>query len=184
MKTRITTLILILSIYHSIAQNITPPFINVQNQWIDSVLNSMTLDERIAQLCVIRVGNTNEQFDQTLELVKKYHPGGVTFFKNEVYKTAQRVNDLQNVSNIPLLTSIDGEWGLSMRLEPTMHFPVAMALGALQDDSLIADIAYSIGKQCKAIGINLNFAPDADVNSNPQNPIINRCSGLINESGR
>jgi len=173
MKTRITALILVLSIYHLTAQNINPPFINVQNQWIDSVFNSMTLNERIAQLCVIRVGKSNEQFDNTLELIKKYKPGGVTFFKNEVYNTAQRVNDLQSVSNIPLLTSIDAEWGLSMRLEPTMHFPVAMALGALQNDSLIADIAYAIGKQCKAIGINFNFAPDADVNSNPQNPIIN-----------
>ena len=173
METKIIILILIFGIYHSKAQNITPPFINLQNQWIDSVFHSMSLDERIAQLCMIRVGKSDVQFDNTLDLIKKYHPGGVTFFKNEVYKTAQRVNDLQNVSKIPLLTSIDAEWGLSMRLETTMHFPVAMALGALQNDSLIADIAYSIGKQCKAIGINLNFAPVSDVNSNPQNPIIN-----------
>jgi beta-glucosidase-like glycosyl hydrolase len=70
------------------------------------------------------------------------------------------------------MIGIDGEWGLSMRLQNTQKFPYAITLGALPNDSLVFQYGSALAKQCKRLGIHINFAPDIDINNNPNNPII------------
>ena len=82
------------------------------------------------------------------------------------------VNQLQEVSKTPLLVAIDAEYGLSMRLDSCIKYPYGFTLGAISNDSLIFDLGADLGRQCKRLGIHINFAPVADVNSNPLNPVI------------
>lgn len=83
------------------------------------------------------------------------------------------MNRYQSLSKVPLLICQDAEWGLSMRLDETLRFPRNMTLGAIQDEQLIYDMGKEVGRQCKALGIHVNFAPVVDVNNNPANPVIN-----------
>ncbi len=87
--------------------------------------------------------------------------------------TASLINDLQLQSKIPMLAAIDGEWGLAMRIDSVMNFPYAQAIGAVQDSTFIYQMGKDIGYQLKLMGIHMNFAPDADINTNPSNPVIN-----------
>jgi beta-glucosidase-like glycosyl hydrolase len=141
------------------------------------VLDQMTLEEKIAQLLIIRVnGTNNEQYNKEfVELVARVQPGGVCFFKGNPTPEAMLTKRLQAVSKIPLFISIDGEWGPSMRLDSCVAFPRQMTLGALseENDSLIYQMGLEVAEQCKAVGINLNFAPCIDINNNSRNPVIN-----------
>src|SRR5690606_22916435 len=83
------------------------------------------------------------------------------------------MNEYQAYSKVPLLGAIDAEWGVGMRLDSTISYPFQMALGAIQDESLIYDMGAEIAKQIKRTGLHLNFAPVLDVNNNPNNPVIN-----------
>lgn len=85
---------------------------------------------------------------------------------------AEVTNRLQKASRIPMLVSLDGEWGLSMRLSGTTRFPKNMMLGAIEDNALIEEYGKEVGRQCREMGIHINFAPDMDVNSNVDNPVI------------
>ena len=140
-------------------------------------LMQMTLEEKIAQLLIIRVSSTeNEQYNRELiEKVERIQPGGVCFFKGSPIKEARLTNRLQAVSKIPMFISIDGEWGPAMRLDSCVAFPRQMTLGALseENDSLIYQMGLEVAEQCKAVGINLNFAPCIDINNNSRNPVIN-----------
>jgi beta-glucosidase-like glycosyl hydrolase len=143
--------------------------------WVDSVFNTFSEDDKIAQLFMLavepsgnpRVGN------EISTLIKKYKIGGLVFFKGMPTEQAQLTNRFQSELNIPALVAIDGEWGLGMRLDSTISFPYQMALGAIQDDNLIYEMGIEIGRECKRIGIHINFAPVADVNNNAKNPVIN-----------
>ena len=141
------------------------------------ILSQMTLEEKIAQLLIIRVSSTeNEQYNKELvEKVARIQPGGVCFFKGGPVREAKLTNRLQAVSKIPLFVAIDGEWGPAMRLDSCVAFPRQMTLGALseENDSLIYQMGLEVAEQCKAVGINLNFAPCIDINNNSQNPVIN-----------
>jgi beta-N-acetylhexosaminidase len=87
-------------------------------------------------------------------------------------RQAKLTNYFQKLSKTPLMISIDGEWGLAMRLDSTPQFPRQMTLGAIQNDSLIYEMGKEIALECKRLGIQVNFAPVADVNNNPNNPVI------------
>lgn len=141
------------------------------------ILSQMTLEEKIAQLLIIRVSSTeNEQYNKELvEKVARIQPGGVCFFKGGPVREAKLTNRLQAVSKIPMFVAIDGEWGPAMRLDSCVAFPRQMTLGALseENDSLIYQMGLEVAEQCKAVGINLNFAPCIDINNNSQNPVIN-----------
>ena len=145
------------------------------NPWVDSVFNSLSFDERIAQLFFIRTysNKDKEYYDNISKIIKDIKIGGLTFFQGSPTVQANLTNLWQNISKTPLLISIDGEWGLGMRLDSSYSFPRQMTLGAMPDDSLIYEVGNLIGKQCKRLGIGMNFAPDADINSNPRNPVIN-----------
>ena len=108
-----------------------------------------------------------------LELIDQYHIGGITFFQGGPHRQAKLTNIYQEQSNIPLMVAIDGEWGLSMRLDSTKKYPWQMTLGAIEEDSLIYQMGVDIGKQMRRLGVNVNFAPVVDINNNPKNPVIN-----------
>ncbi len=147
------------------------------DNWAKKVLEKMTLEEKIAQLMMIRVySNKDGKYEQDIiDEIAKFQPGGVCFFQGGPVRQINLTNRLQKVSKIPLLVAIDGEWGPSMRLDSCATFPYQMTIGALaqEDESLIYNMGEEIGKQCKALGIHINFAPCVDVNNNSQNPVIN-----------
>ncbi len=148
--------------------------------WVDSVYNSLTDEERIAQLFWVAVEQpeNNASFEQLKMQVAKHQPGGILLFKMSPHRVLAVNENLQALSKVPLLVSIDGEWGLGMRLPEVKSFPYAMTLGAIQDDSLIYRMGLEIARQFRVLGIHVNMAPVADVNSNPNNPVIgNRSFG-------
>jgi beta-glucosidase-like glycosyl hydrolase/CubicO group peptidase (beta-lactamase class C family) len=142
--------------------------------WVDSVFNSLTPDQRIAQLFIIRASSDKDSiyYDSLLNSIRKWNPGGVCFFKGGVKRQAILTNAIQKTSQTPLLIAIDAEYGLGMRIDSTFSYPRALTLGALPDDSLIEEVGTLIGKDCKRMGIHIDFAPDVDINNNPDNPVI------------
>jgi len=142
---------------------------------IDSIINTMTVREMIAQLIWVPAwaGDAEDNFRQVEELVIKYGIGGVIFFEGNTEAQIDFTRRLDSVSRIPLIIAQDAEWGTGMRLKEVEDFPYQMTLGALQDDSLIYRMGAAIAWQCREIGVNLNLAPVADVNNNPLNPVIN-----------
>ena len=142
--------------------------------WTDSIFDSMTLDERIGQLFMVIADPTNN--DANTQKMKGYisdiHIGGILFSKGTVTEQAKLTNRCQEMSKHPLLISLDGEWGLSMRLEPTTRFPRNMMLGSIQDNDLLTEYGKEVGRQCREMGIHINFAPVMDVNVAPENPVI------------
>ena len=148
---------------------------NKSNNWVDSVYNSMSWDERIGQLFMVDVWTMRDtaHYNQVEALVRDYKVGGLIFFKGTPYKQATLTNQFQRAAKIPLLVGIDGEWGLSMRLDSTPVYPRQMVMGANPNPDMMYEIGLSIGAQCKRMGIHFNFAPDVDVNNNPRNPVIN-----------
>jgi beta-N-acetylhexosaminidase len=144
-----------------------------ETRWVDSVYNSLSLDERIAQLLVVRANQPNQEYDSRIdEWIRHYNIGGVTFFKGKPETQLLQTNRWQQSSKTPLLVSMDAEWGLAMRLEGTVSYPLQMTLGAVQDNRLIGLMGKQIAEQCQRMGIHMNFAPVVDVNNNPANPVI------------
>jgi beta-glucosidase-like glycosyl hydrolase/CubicO group peptidase (beta-lactamase class C family) len=150
----------------------------IQSSWADSVFNSLTPDERIAQLFMI-AAYSNRDDAHTAEianLIKTYNLGGIIFFQGGPIRQARMTNIFQSQSRTPLLISIDGEWGLYMRLDSTQWFPRHMMLGALRDNQLIYLLGVEFARQMKVLGIHINFAPVVDINNNPLNPVISNRS--------
>jgi beta-N-acetylhexosaminidase len=151
-----------------------------QAPWIDSVFASMTLDEKIGQLFMVSAySNRRESEYKAMEnLVRDHALGGVLFFQGGPARQAALTNRYQSVSKVPLLIGLDAEWGLGMRLDSTISYPRQMTLGGIKDNQLLSDMGEEIGRQLKRIGVHVNFAPVADINSNPRNPVIgNRSFG-------
>ncbi|MEA5428367.1 glycoside hydrolase family 3 N-terminal domain-containing protein [Arcicella lustrica] len=166
-----------------------PKFINhsqlLENQWVDSIFTSMDNDQKIGQFFMVAVNPTHGEahFKKLENLIQHNYIGGLIFFQGEPTSYANLNNRFQSTTKIPLLVGIDGEWGLAMRVNATMAFPKQITLGAIQDNSLIYDMGTEIARQCKRLGIHLNFAPVVDINSNPQNPVIGfRSFGEIAEN--
>ncbi|MBC7382172.1 MAG: serine hydrolase [Bacteroidia bacterium] len=163
-----------LMVSHANAQNSVINW-NKNYPWVDSVMSKLTLDEKIAQLMTIAVWTQRDStyIKEVEKLIIDQKIGGLMFMKGTPHKEATLTNFFQSKSKVPLLVSIDGEWGLSMRLDSTPVFPRQMVLGGANNLELTRQIGNEIAKQCKRLGIHLNFAPDIDVNSNPANPVIN-----------
>jgi beta-glucosidase-like glycosyl hydrolase len=142
--------------------------------WYEHRLKQMSLDQKIGQLFMV-AAYTNKESRHTEEienLIQNYHIGGLIFFQNDPVKQAWLTNYYQSLASTPLMIGIDGEWGLAMRLQNTQRFPYAITMGAIKNDSLVYEAGAAIGKQCKRLGIHINFAPDVDINVNMDNPII------------
>ncbi|MDR2972425.1 MAG: serine hydrolase [Bacteroidales bacterium] len=151
--------------------------IKKDSNWAEQQIKKMTLEEKIAQIIFIRIhSNKDAQYNaQKIKEIEKYQPGGVCFFQGGPIREINITNKIQAVSKIPLLVSMDAEWGVAMRLDSTPVFPKQMTLGALSadNDELIYKFGTEVANQCKLLGINLNFAPCVDVNNNAKNPVIN-----------
>lgn len=146
------------------------------NQWVDSVFHSLTLDQKIGQLLMIRAFSKNDpkEIDQVKKLIKEENVGGICFFQGSPEKQFELTQTYQSLSQLPLLVAIDGEWGLGMRHpSSTISYPRQLMLGAIQDNNLIYEMGKDIAAQCTRLGINVNFAPVVDVNNNINNPVIN-----------
>lgn len=144
------------------------------NHWADSVFDALSYDERIGQLFMVIANPRSDSRNMTrlMRYVNEIKIGGILFHKGDPITQAEVTNRLQKAARVPLLVSLDGEWGLSMRLTGTTRFPKNMMLGAIEDNSLIEAYAEEVGRQCREMGIHINFAPDLDVNSNSDNPVI------------
>lgn len=158
----------------------TNSYTQIENRsftWANQQLERMSLEEKIAQLLVIRIhSNFDEKYNAKIVAdIEKYQPGSVCFFQGGPLREIALTNRVQAVSKIPLLVAMDAEWGPSMRLDSLPRFPRNMTLGALapQYDTLIYEMGREIGLQCKALGVHVNYAPVIDVNNNSKNPVIN-----------
>ncbi|MEZ5041419.1 MAG: glycoside hydrolase family 3 N-terminal domain-containing protein [Saprospiraceae bacterium] len=145
--------------------------------WVDSLYHTMDDDERLGQLFMIRAHSDKgaEHIAQVEAQIKKYKVGGLCFFQGTPSKQIELINRYQQLAQpLPLMVAIDGEWGLGMRMKSsTISFPRQLMLGAIQNNELIYDMGKEIAYQMKRVGININFAPDIDVNNNAANPVIN-----------
>ena len=183
-------LVLSLLISEVNAQKSIDPLIAVgdeleQSKWVDSIYSSLTLQEKVGQLFVVQAfSNKNKNHkDDIINNIIDNNIGGIIFSKGAPHKQVDLTNDFQSKSSIPLLIGMDAEWGLNMRLDSTFSFPWNMTLGAVKDNNLIRQVGNSIAEHCKRIGVNFNFAPVVDINTNPKNPIIgNRSFGESTEN--
>lgn len=151
-----------------------------QQKWVDSVMNKMTVDQKIGQLFMIAAYSNRDQahINEIESIVKKYEIGGLIFFQGTIEGHAKLINQYQSLSKIPMLIGIDAEWGLQMRLDETIRFPYNMTLGAVKNNHLIEEFGASVGRHLKRLGMHINFAPSVDINTNPANPVIgNRSFG-------
>ncbi len=160
-----------------------PDFINWRQdkacvKWVDSVYNRLSLEERIGQFFMLAAYTEGKTYnmDSVVSCIAQGKAGGVIFFKGMPDKEAEWTNRLQDSAKVQSFVAIDGEWGLAMRLDSTISFPRQMTLGAINDNKLIYDMGREIGRECKRVGINIDFAPVVDVNNNPNNPVINERS--------
>ena len=157
-------------------QSVTPAFINPESKaWSDSVFATLSYEQKIGQLFMVDAFSNKDANHAAFidSLIIKYHIGGVIFFQGGPVRQALLTNRFQKLTKVPLMIGIDGEWGLSMRLDSTVRFPRQMTLGAANNDSLVYEMALEIGRQCNRMKIHTNFAPVADINNNPLNPVIN-----------
>ena len=151
-----------------------------QERWVDSILSSMSIDQKIGQLFMIQAYSNRDSVHENKikAMIQDYHIGNLIFMQGTPINQAQLTNTYQSLSKTPLMIGFDGEWGLDMRLQNTYRFPWNMTLGAIQDNSLIRKFGEHLGSHAKRIGIHVNFAPVVDINTNPLNPIIgNRSFG-------
>lgn len=165
--------------------------------WVNETLARMSLDEKIGQLIVPTLFSTftstdSDTFDDLARLVTKYHVGGIHVFGGREpaprvllgsrrsrailghpLAAASLLDRLQALASVPLLNTGDFETGVGFRMESATVFPRAMAFGATGDDQLVYEAAHITALEALAIGVHVNFAPVADVNNNPRNPVIN-----------
>ncbi len=153
---------------------------NKATVWVDSVFKTLSPDEQIAQLMVVRLSTINANKSVTFydslvsELIRQYNIGSLCVFQGSPVKQATILNQLQAMAKTPLLVTIDAEWGVGMRMtDSVLPLPRQMMMGAVQDSSIPYQYGRIVAEQCKRIGIQVNFAPVVDVNNNPNNPVIN-----------
>lgn len=148
---------------------------NPSADWVDSIMNEMTIEQKIAQTIMIPVySNKNAAYEKEIDgIIEKYQPGGMCFFQGEPIHQLELTNRWQDISSIPIMVSMDAEWGVGMRLKNTISYPRQMTLGAIQDNEIIYEMGEEIARQLRRMNVNMNFAPVIDVNVNPKNPVIN-----------
>ncbi|WP_373708838.1 glycoside hydrolase family 3 protein [Kaistella sp.] len=161
-------------------KNISPAEIEKANQWVSKTYNALSQDEKLGQLFIVALyTNKDEAHINTVRnMVVNEKIGGLILMQDDAAKEINLVNEFQKKSKIPLMIGMDAEWGLFQRIAAAHKFPWAMTLGAIQDKSLISEMSAKIAEDAERMGINWDFAPVVDVNTNPNNPIIgNRSFG-------
>jgi len=156
-------------------------------KWAQKTLRKMSLEEKVGQLFMIWtraefLNLSSPEYSHLRDTINKYHIGSFAMtvryeppflYKNQPYEAADLLNRLQGDSKLPLLIAADFELGVSNRLNGTTAFPNAMAIGATGSLEYAKAFGRITGQEARAIGVHWNFFPVADVNSNPDNPIIN-----------
>lgn len=155
-----------LSLHNSIAPDC--------QRWVDSVYNTLSERQRVAQLVFPKIAPDQPQNARASvkRFVKDNQVGGLLFSKGSLAQYIELINYAQSLAEVPLLITFDGEWGLSMRIPSTPRFPKNMALGAISDPRLLYDYGRETAREFRLAGVQVNFAPVLDVNSNPSNPVI------------
>jgi len=147
-----------------------------EDRWVDSVMRTLTLEQRIAQLMVVRVplNMSDAQAARFSRRMNALGVGGVCFFVGTAERQLAITRRLQADVRLPLFVCIDAEWGLGMRLKDCYSFPRNARFGRLRpaDDTILYRMGAEVARQCRMMGIHINFAPVVDINSNPKNPVI------------
>ncbi len=149
-----------------------------KQQWVDSVFQSLSNEERIAQLMVIRTSSMDAKgnpimFDSLANaLVRQYNVGAVCLFQGSPAQQAALLNSIQAKAKTPIMVTVDGEWGLGMRFAGVKSFPYQLTMGAVNDAAVVYKVGQAIADQCKRMNIHVNYAPVVDINNNPANPVI------------
>lgn len=145
-----------------------------EDQWVAAEMAKLSMQERIAQSFMVACWSNKgkEHLAETEELVRTQKIGGLIFFQGERDNLQEAIQQMQASAKIPLLIGMDAEWGVAMRLSGEPRFPYQQTIGAANDLSLTERIGYHMGIECDMLGIHMNFSPVADVNLNPQNPVI------------
>src|SRR5690554_626428 len=151
-----------------------PAYMRFSPQWALEKLETLTLEEKIAQSFMVEVTprNGEEHLKVIDSLVRVHKIGGIITFQGTTEETKIAINRLQERSILPLLVGIDGEWGSSMRISDQDRFPFQLTMGAANQLESTNLIAQAMGAEMNKLGIHLNFSPVVDVNTNPQNPVI------------
>lgn len=151
------------------------PFGEVDGTWARQSLNAMSLEEKVGQLFMVPAySNGDEKHLQSIDsLVMADQVGGVIFMQGGPVRQRNAVQRFQSNAKIPLMIAQDAEWGIGMRLDSVNDYPYNMTMGAVQNDTLMIETGRVFGRQCRSVGVNINFAPVVDVNNNPDNPGIN-----------
>ncbi len=166
-------------------------------KWVETTFKAMTLDDKVGQLIVTSADSTylasdTDEFERLAKRVTDLHVGGIHLFGGtertpgvlldpnygatilgDAFAAASLLNRLQTLSKIPLLNTSDFEAGVGFRIQGATSFPRAMAFGAAGDESLAFDAAKITAIEARALGVQVDFSPIADVNNNPRNPVIN-----------
>ncbi len=160
------------------AEPVPPPPAPVPLVSVDSLLAALTLRQEVGQLVIPWLSGSYTALDDSLfqvaaRWVDSLEVGGLIISVGSPLDIAAKLNALQHRSRLPLLVSADLEWGAGMRVVGATAFPHVMAAGATGDPHDAYTIGAAAATEGRAVGIHVNFAPDADVNNNPANPIIN-----------
>ena len=142
------------------------------NRWVDSVYSTLTQEQKVGQLFMPIAEPSSRWNSRVAGYIKNQKVGGLLFSKGTLAQQAMITNYAQSLSDVPLLIALDGEWGLSMRLTDAPEFPRNIIIGAITDDSLLTLYGKEVARQCREMGIHVNFAPSIDVHTNPDNPVI------------
>lgn len=168
----------LIAVPHLFAKDVVnSPFLpdSIVRQRVDSVMQTLSTREKIAQLIIIEYCSEDKPEKRAVQeyLISKEKVGGIILMWDKLPFGIERTNELHNLAEIPLLTTIDAEWGVSMRYRELPVFPRQMQFGAIADESVIYKAGYHIGKECADFKYHVNFASDVDVNNNADNPVIN-----------
>ncbi len=157
-----------------IYNHVSPDFLSDGENWANKNMMGLTLEEKIAQLFMVATWpEKNEKHQAEIEkLIREQKIGGLIYFQGDRENTKTSIIRMQKASKTPLLIGMDAEWGVAMRLKNEERFPYAYTLGTANDLELTKKIGAMMAEECRDMGIHINFAPVADVNSNPNNPVI------------
>lgn len=147
-------------------------------KWVRDTLRKLTLAEKIGQMFMadanaIFMNRDSDAYRQLAHHIRDNKVGGIIFFRSDVWATTVLINRMQQMAKLPLLVSADLEMGMGMRLNDTPWWPPNMAVGATDDPQYARRQGEITAREARAIGINWLYAPVADVNNNPANPVIN-----------
>ena len=145
-----------------------------KTQWVDSVFQTLTTKEKIGQLFMLPVStySSAQEIGVLVDQIETFNIGGLLITKGGPISHANLLNKLQGASKIPLMSGLHAEWGLGQSLDSVMSFQKPMLLGAIKNDNLVFQVGQEIGTQMKTLGFQINFAPQADIAVDKNNPLL------------